>query len=81
MCAGYAHAFACEDAHIRQRYIEEWQSAIQTFFAHVPDHFRSVAFKSFDVEQDPWIRQGITDPEDGINPFFTEDIENLVLDY
>ena len=81
MCAGFAHAFACDNEEQQREYINIWKQSVLAFFESVPEHFKSVVYKDFDIESDPWLKQAITDTEDGINPFFTEDLENLQLDY
>lgn len=79
LCAGFAHAFANEDEAARAQYIQDWKVAVLDFFKQLPAHYRSVVFKEFDVDKDPWLKQSINEPEDGINPFFTKPIEELEL--
>lgn len=81
LCAGFAHALAIEDKDELRDYAKAWRKAVLDFYDKLPAHFRSVAFKQFDVESDPWMKQAITDREDGINPFFTEDIKDLQLTF
>jgi len=81
LCAGFSHGFAILDADEQQKYIDQWKHDFLAFFDSVPRHFRRVAFKKFDINKDPWIKQAITDTETGINPFFTQPLEDLQLDY
>jgi hypothetical protein len=81
MCAGFAHTFAMSEREQQMLYIRQWQDATMQFFKQLPDHFRSVVFKKFDLDTDPWVRQAIVDPEDGINPFFTEPLDDLQLEF
>lgn len=80
LCAGFAHTFIMRDESERMAYIRHWQAAVMQFFNKLPDHFRSVVHKEFD-DSDPWLKQAITDREDGINPYFTESLEGLQLTF
>ena len=79
LCAGFAHSFSISDEDERTQYYQDWKDAFLGFYQRVPDHFRSVVFKEFDVDQDPWMKQSIYESEDGINPFFTKPIDDLQL--
>lgn len=79
MCVSFAHASACEDDAQRAAYIKHCKQAILQFVKEVPGHFDGVVNKKFDVDKDLWVKQSISDPENGINEFFTTPLEELRL--
>ncbi|OZG73774.1 hypothetical protein BTA51_08160 [Hahella sp. CCB-MM4] len=70
--AGYTHYFALQDPDERAQFYSDWKKGLLKCFAGMPAHFRKVAYKKFDIDADPWIKQGSRDAEDGVNPYFVE---------
>lgn len=79
LCSGFAQSFAMTDESEQKKYFAQWRNAVLDFYNALPDHYRSVVFKEFDVDSDPWLKQSIAEPEDGINPFFTTPIDELAI--
>ncbi len=79
LCAGFAHGFAIQDKDDIKPYIDNWKRDFMSFFARASAHFKSVVFKEFDIDKDPWVKQSMRDTEDGINEYFTKPIDEVYL--
>lgn len=72
---GMAHAFALFDEQEQMAFIKTWPDHLLAFFDALPEHYRSVIMKDYDLDTDLWIKQSIQNPEDGMHKFFRRKME------
>lgn len=60
---GYSHLFGLTDESQRQAWFDLWQKTSLEITGSLPDHYRRVIQKSYDLKSDPWVRQTINEPE------------------
>ncbi|MFE8072032.1 DUF115 domain-containing protein [Marinobacteraceae bacterium S3BR75-40.1] len=68
--AGLTHALAIEDKDARRKFLRVWEKAIVKTFQQLPDHFKAVTNKTFDIDSDPWVLQRIGDEEKSPGEWF-----------
>lgn len=62
---GFSHALAMQDDREIAVFLDKWKKAFTESMSALPDHFRGVTNKTYDLETDPWVRLSIHDPEEG----------------
>jgi len=63
---GFSHALAMQDEKAIAVFLGGWKKGFVDCMSALPEHFRSVTNKTYDLETDPWVRLSIHDPEEGI---------------
>ncbi|MDR9425898.1 MAG: DUF115 domain-containing protein [Marinobacter sp.] len=60
---GFAHTMAMSDDQQIATFLDKWKKAFIGCMNGLPSHFASVTGKKYVLEDDPWVRQSINDPE------------------
>jgi len=69
---GFSHSLAMQDDKAIAVFLSGWKKAFTACMSALPEHFRSVTNKTYDLEADPWVRSSIHDPEEGTELEATE---------